>query len=51
MQLIRKNRIKQTRGDRVYVAIVYIISIIAALAALYPFLNVVAVSLSGAEFV
>ncbi len=48
---VKKNKIKQTTGDRIYLTIVYIILILFAIAALYPFLNVIAVSISGSEFV
>lgn len=45
------NKIKTNIGDKIYVSIVYVVLAVIAIAALYPFLNIVMVSISGAEYV
>ena len=51
MRKIKGTVVKQSLGDRIYSTIVYIILIAFAICALYPFLHVVAVSLSGENYV
>lgn len=51
MRKIKGTAVKQSLGDRVYSIIIYIILIAFAICALYPFLHVIAVSLSGENFV
>ena len=48
---MRKNKIKKGFGEIIYESVIYIILVLFAILALYPFLNVVVVSLSGAEYV
>lgn len=43
--------VKQSLGDRIYSVIVYVILIAFSICALYPFLHVIAVSLSGENYV
>lgn len=43
--------VKQSLGDRIYSVIVYVILIAFSICALYPFLHVIAVSLSGESYV
>lgn len=45
------NRIKSNFGEKIYSGVIYSILTLFAIAALYPFWNVVVVSLSGSEYV
>lgn len=51
MRVFNKNKIKQKPGDRIYSIAVHCIMLLVGIIALYPFLNVVAVSFSGSEYV
>ena len=52
MSIIKsKNKVKASVGDRIYSAIIYCILFLFAVAALYPFLHVIAVSLSSSDYV
>ena len=46
-----KNKIKSNASDVIYVWVISVILILFSIAALYPFLNVVAISLSDKEYV
>ena len=44
-------KVKQGLGDRIYSVIIYTVLIAFAICALYPFLHIIAVSVSGANYV
>ncbi|MBR2883342.1 MAG: carbohydrate ABC transporter permease [Clostridia bacterium] len=49
--MVNKKKIKVGIGDRIYSGIIYIILFLFGVAALYPFLHVIAVSLSSSGYV
>lgn len=51
MSTIKRKRIKASIGDRIFSGVIHIALILFAIAALYPFLHVIAVSLSRSEYV
>lgn len=45
------NKIKSNINDKLYISVIYVLLVIIAVATLYPFWNVVMVSISGSEYV
>lgn len=51
MTNVNKKKIKTGLGDRIYSGVIYVILLLFGIAALYPFLHVIAVSLSSSGYV
>lgn len=51
MSNIKKKKIKTGAGDLIYSGVIYVILLLFGIAALYPFLHVIAVSLSSSGYV